>query len=136
MFIKEYFKYFKKALPLGIIIGQVLIFIQLTQTKTINIQQVFLFDFIPTLSLGYLFGCEYIYSMEQWTLKKKTLIQTILLIPLYFIYLRLGIIEWQILVIANIIWIILVVIRDGIRMKKDKEDAKELNELLKKWNDE
>lgn len=136
MFIKEYFKYFKKALPLGIIIGQALIFFQLTQTKTINIQQVFLFDFIPTLSLGYLFGCEYIYSMEQWTLKKKSLIQTILLIPLYFIYLKLGIIEWQILVIANIIWIILVVIRDGIRMRKDKEDAKELNELLKKWNDE
>lgn len=136
MFIKEYFKYFKKALPLGIIIGQALIFFQLTQTKTINIQQVFLFDFIPTLSLGYLFGYEYIYSMEQWTLKKKSLIQTILLIPLYFIYLKLGIIEWQILVIANIIWIILVVIRDGIRMRKDKEDAKELNELLKKWNDE
>lgn len=136
MFIKEYFKYFKKALPLGIIIGQVLIFFQLTQTKTIDIQQVFLFDFVPTLSLGYLFGCEYIYSMEQWTLKKKTLIQTILLIPLYFIYLKLGIVEWQILVVANIIWIILVIIRDGIRMKRDKEDAKELNELLKKWNDE
>lgn len=136
MFIKEYLKYFKKALPLGIVIGQILIFFQLAQKGSIDMKQFFLLDFIPVISLGYLFGCEYIYIQEGWTLKKKTLVQTILLLPLYFIYLKLGIIEWQIIVVGNIIWILIVVIKEWITVKKDKEDAKELNELLKKWTEE
>ncbi|WP_297635249.1 hypothetical protein [uncultured Clostridium sp.] len=136
MFIKEYLKYFKKALPLGIVIGQILIFFQLAQKGSIGMEQFFLLDFIPVISLGYLFGCEYIYTQEGGTLKKKTLVQTILLLPLYFIYLKLGIIEWQIIVVGNIIWILIVVIKEWITAKKDKEDAKELNELLKKWTEE
>lgn len=136
MFIKEYLEYFKKAVPLGIAIGQVLIFFQLAQKGSINMTQFFLLDFIPIISLGYLFGCEYIYTKEQWTLKKKTLVQTLLLLPLYYIYLKLGIIEWQVIIGGNIIWIVVVLIKEWITMKKDKEDAKELNELLKKWTED
>ncbi|MGL5649224.1 MAG: hypothetical protein ACRDDY_15400 [Clostridium sp.] len=135
MFIKEYLRCFKKAIPIGIIVGQVIMFFQIIESKSLDMKQFLLFNLVPIISLGYLFTCEYMYSLEMWSLKKKAIVQTILLVPLYLIYIKLNIIAWQIILVLNIIWIIIVIIRDRIRMKKDIEEAIELNKLLEKWKE-
>lgn len=133
---KMYLKMFLKGMPVGIVIGQIFLTINIVIFKfTVDWRQILIANISSMIIGGYCYGTTITYKIEKWSLLKQTLVQWALMLPYIPIAWFLGYIPKNVSGIIGflIIYVAMILGFWFFYRWKYKCYVNEVNNSLEKW---